>query len=110
MRSSLRYCSSSTKFSDLYQDLMIKVVSEKSQIQNFIKILSRDPANHYIWVKACDNRIELLNQDIFILEEIRDIFLIEFEVSKKKFTQILQILPEDFFRREKLETLRQSLT
>ena len=77
MRSSLRYCSSSTKFSDLYQDLMIKVVSEKSQIpesqieprinammssrvdklessqmQNFIKILSRDPANHYIWVKV----------------------------------------------------------
>ena len=51
-----------------------------------------------------------MNQDIFILEEIRDIFLIEFEVSKKKFTQILQILPEDFFRREKLETLRQSLT
>ena len=77
MRSSMRYCSSSTKFSDLYQDLMIKVVSEKSkipesqieprlnammasrvnklessQMQNFIKILSRDPANHYVWVKV----------------------------------------------------------
>ena len=51
-----------------------------------------------------------MNQDISILEETRDIFLIDFEVSKKKFTQILQVLPEDFFQREKLLPLRQSLT
>ena len=68
---------SSTKFSDLHQDLMIKAVAEKSQvpetdieprlralmasrvdkleskqIQNLIKILSHDPANHYVWVKV----------------------------------------------------------
>ena len=41
--------------------------------------------------------------------EIRDMFLIEFEVSKKKLIQILSILPEEFFHREKLISLRQSL-
>ena len=72
--SRLSYCS--IKFNDLHQDLMIKIATKSkipeaeiepriyalmssrvdklssAQTQNFIKILSRDPANHYIWVKV----------------------------------------------------------
>ena len=72
--SRLSYCS--IKFNDLHQDLMIKIATKSKmpeseiepriyalmssrvdklsslQMQNFIKILSRDPANHYIWVKV----------------------------------------------------------
>lgn len=51
----------------------------------------------------------MLNYNVEILEEIRDIFLVEFEVSKKKLIQILSILPEEFFNPEKTMLLRQSL-
>ena len=51
-----------------------------------------------------------MNQDITVLEEIRDIFLVEFQMSKKKFIQILQVLPQDFFRSQNLLFLRTSLS
>ena len=78
-----------------------------SHIYNFEELISQDPSNSTHWVRTLKNRPDLLQiSSIDILQEILNLLLVEFEVSKKKSFALLEKLPEYFLQKGHQDDLR----
>lgn len=78
----------------------------------FEELLARDPSNSNHWVRTLKNRPDLLQicSSIDILQEVKDILVVEFEASKKKTFAVIEILPEYFFQQNCQNELRLTLS